>query len=215
MSSPSRCVTVNCGSAPKSRLTTICVRLSSNSPESDHSKRISDSVRMPILQCSPCRIDASRIFGRALRTYLTNGPSVAFAALFTASFTALSASVPTSDIITPYVSAIIARPAKDPRATFLTPFNVLFFTRMYVQSSKAPIRINAPMFAPSTAYAKPIARTQSKPLTSVVWRILARIAVAVRIKFGTVSQIVPGYAMPQCAPDSFAILVICAASTAA
>ena len=136
MSSPSRCVTVNCGSAPKSRLTTICVRLSSNSPESDHSKRISDSVRMPILQCSPCKIDASRIFGRALRTYLTNGSSVAFAAsfvassitlavpfaalftaLFTASFTALSASVPTSDIITPYVSAIITRPAKDPRAT--------------------------------------------------------------------------------------------------
>ena len=49
------------------------------------------------------------------------------------------------------------------------------------------------MLAPSTAYAKPIARTQSKPLTSVVWRILARIAVAIRLKFGTVSQIVPSY----------------------
>lgn len=36
---------------------------------------------------------------------------------------------------------------------------------------------NAPMFAPSTAYAKPIARTQPKPPTLVVWRILARIAV--------------------------------------
>lgn len=64
-------------------------------------------------------------------------------------------------------------------------FNVLFLRRSMYFSSYASTfnrlkhrrESNSPMFAPSTAYAKPIARTQSKPLTSVVWRILARMAV--------------------------------------
>lgn len=63
----------------------------------------------------------------------------------------------------------------------LTPaFNVLFLRRSMYFSSYASTfnrlkhrcESNSPMFAPSTAYAKPIARTQSKPLTSAVWRIL-------------------------------------------
>ena len=64
-------------------------------------------------------------------------------------------------------------------------FNVLFLRRSMYFSSYASTfnhlkhrcESNSPMFAPSTAYAKPIARTQSKPLTSVVWRTLAHIAV--------------------------------------
>lgn len=68
----------------------------------------------------------------------------------------------------------------------LTPaFNVFFLRRSMYFSSYASTfnrlkhrcESNSPMFAPSTAYAKPIARTQSKPLTSAVWRILARMAV--------------------------------------
>lgn len=68
----------------------------------------------------------------------------------------------------------------------LTPaFNVLSLRRSTHFSSHActfnrlkhRCESNSPMFAPSTAYVKPIARTQSKPLTSVVWRILARMAV--------------------------------------
>lgn len=64
-------------------------------------------------------------------------------------------------------------------------FNVLFLRRsMYFSSHactfnrlKHRYESNTLMLTPSTAYAKPIARTQSKPLTSVVWRILAHIAV--------------------------------------